>query len=167
MDQIYDVYIIKKSGIPLVTGCTATEYCQSNMGQHELQSGFLAALHSFASEAFDDESITSIEMKNIQMNFKVDESHEIIFAVVHSISSDKKEIHRKLAAGLDRFLQKFEHEINQAIIDTSIFPAARDLLFEVGLLDSDLFSRDEMQKAENSKKQKLLNWIRNIKPSYN
>ena len=64
----YDVYVLKTSGVPLVSGCTGSKYCMEHAGQHELQSGFLAALNSFSQEAFDNENIRVLEMENIQQD---------------------------------------------------------------------------------------------------
>ncbi|MCE7734185.1 MAG: hypothetical protein GPJ54_04845 [Candidatus Heimdallarchaeota archaeon] len=160
---VYDVYVIKTSGIPLVSGCTATDYCMGHMGQHELQSGFLAALNSFSQEAFNNEKMRSLEMDNIQLNFKVNNEKELIFATVNPITANKEEIQKKLTKGMDQFIKKFGDKLDSDITTQLMFDEFRPILEDLGLIGDKLMSTAEAQNAENSKKSRLLRWIKKLR----
>ena len=60
---VYDIFILKGSGLPLLAGCTGSEYCMMHADNHELQAGFLTALFSFSKEAFNSEILNKILTK--------------------------------------------------------------------------------------------------------
>lgn len=161
--SVYDVYVIKSSGIPLVSGCTGTDYCMQNMGQHDLQSGFLAALNSFSQEAFNNEKMRSLEMENIQLNFKVDNDKELIFATVNPIHADKDDIHSKLNSGMDKFIEHYGDRLESDITTQLLFDEFKPILVELGIVEDKLMSTAEAQKESNSKKSKLLKWIKSLR----
>lgn len=160
---VYDVYVVKTSGIPLVSGCTATDYCMDHIGQHKLQSGFLAALNAFSQEAFNNEKMRSLEMDNSQLNFKVNNEKELIFATVNPITANKEEIQKKLTKGMNQFIKKFGDRLDASITTQLMFDEFRPILEELGLIGDKLMSTAKAQNAEDSKKSKLLKWIRNLR----
>ncbi len=160
---VYDVYVLKTSGIPLVSGCTETEYCIAHMDQHELQSGFLAALNSFSQEAFDNENIRTLEMENIQLNFKVNKDKELIFAAISPISINREDLHLKLAEGMDKFIEKFGDHLQKLIAPQLMFEDFKPILKEIGIIEEKFRSSYKAQKVENSKKTRLLKWINSLK----
>ena len=105
----------------------------------------------------------SLEMDNIQLNFKVNEEKELIFATVNPITADKKEIQQKLGKGMDKFIKKFGDRLDAEIATQLMFDEFKPILKELGLIGEKLMSTADAQIEENSKKSKLLKWIKNLR----
>ena len=83
MESIYDIYVVEKSGIPLFAGCTASDYCKLHMDQHELQSGFLAAMYNFSKETFKDSTLRTINLDDITISMRSESEEGIILVFIH------------------------------------------------------------------------------------
>ncbi len=136
---IFDIYILKTSGIPLMTGCTMTDFCKARMKHHELQSGFFGALFSFSQELFADEHIQSIIFENFQINFLIDPFTEIMFIVVHPITAHVETIQRKLLEVKNAFLKRFPDIHQQKVVNQVIFDQFLPILKSINISKSPLY----------------------------
>ncbi len=162
--SVYDIYVIKTSGVPLFAGCTGSDYCKLHLDQHELQSGFIAAIYSFSREVFKTSDIKTILYEDIQLNFKTDEEHGLIFVFVHPISAPQETIKMQLEAAYRRFVERYRDYLAEDIIDEEIFESFQKDLNTLGITPHEqLMSVKEMQKLQKGmekKKPNLWTWLR-------
>ncbi len=159
IDYAYDVFVLRTSGLPLLAGCTGTEYCKMHRDNHELQAGFLSALHAFSKEAFSTETLTKIDLSEIQLNFKYDPIKEILFIAFHSIDQQSDRIQKQLDNAVIKFQKRYPHELPN-YIKRGEYDDFKDDLMKIGLIHDQLNSILDVQ--ENSKKERLANWIKSI-----
>ena len=164
--SLYDIYILKTSGIPLFAGCTATDYCMRHMDQHELQSGFLAAIHSFSKETFTEENLRQILYNDIKISFKSND--EIIMAFVHPIDYKNKKIEKDLEKAWKRFHEKYRDSINESLIEEKFFDDFREDLRDLGIIPDKIVSVKEAQyerEQNRSIRKRLIQWLHSISKS--
>ena len=158
---LYDIYVLKTSGLPLFSSCTGSEYCMTHMDQHELQSGFLAAIHSFSKESFTKSDLKKLEYDDIKLSFKSDQ--DLIMAFVHSIKVDDKKIRKDITKAWDNFKEKYADKIDGIYIEDHLFDDFQDDLQHLGVISSKLMSirHQQFERDENrSIRGKLLTWLR-------
>lgn len=115
-----DVIILKTSGVPLFSRCYGGKTCRLHP-DHALQSGFLAALYSFAKESFSQSGIKSVLFQDLKLDFKVDEDNDLIIVFANPIEEDNQLIAKQLEATYNLFLEKYVDKINTLAIDTNTF----------------------------------------------
>jgi len=167
MTKLYDIYVMKSSGIPLFTGCTGTNYCMTHLGQHELVSGFFAAMRSFARESFKDENLKTMIFSEIRINFLEDIENELLLAFIHDINADDTQIAQDLSKAKDLFLQKYGVHVNDSLVDQQIFENFREELRSAGIIENNLNNiikmvriNDENETEVEKKRPNLFRWIR-------
>lgn len=161
----YDFYIMKTAGIPLLAGCSATDYCKAHEGQHELHSAFLSAIYAFGKETWDTPELQSISYDEIMINFQIDTENELMAVLVYPSHYTVEETQHQARAILDRFIDKFRSEIHSmGLVDLSVFDAFREDLCDLRILPPDLklIPTAEIQKTPQkqiSKRARLLTWL--------
>ena len=137
------------------------EYCMMNMDQHELQSGFLAAIHSFSKESFTKSDLKKLEYDDIKLFFKSDPN--IIMAFVHPAKMDDKQIQKDLTKVWDKFEEKYADKVDNIFIEEHLFDDFRDDLRHLGVIRGKLMStrHQQFEREENrSIRARLLGWMR-------
>ncbi|MHA2247483.1 MAG: hypothetical protein ACXADY_21220 [Candidatus Hodarchaeales archaeon] len=124
-----DVFILQTSGVPLFAKCYGGNYCKLHP-DHALQTGFLAAMYSFAEESFGQDELKSVIFNDIRLDFKIDKEKEIIMVFANPLGTEKVE--ERLKQAMKVFLEKFGSEIG-IIIKEDTFQE-----FESDLLDLDI-----------------------------
>ncbi|MCY3414333.1 MAG: hypothetical protein INQ03_21990 [Candidatus Heimdallarchaeota archaeon] len=162
MTQAYDLILMKSSGIPIYAGCTGSDYCMKHLGQHQLQTAFLSALYSFSQEAFDEEVLTKIDFSNIQLNFEIEHSKQLLFVGFHPKEVDSKQIQKLLQEALVRFNKRFPGEISDIVQPDDFLEFSKDLR-ELGLVSNQISSFYSMQDEEKTSKRGLLGVIQKIR----
>ncbi|HUU79759.1 MAG TPA: hypothetical protein VMX55_15580 [candidate division Zixibacteria bacterium] len=137
-----DVIILKTSGIPLFSRCYGGETCKLHP-DHALQSGFLAALYSFAKESFSQSGIKSVLFHDLKLDFKVDEDKEIIIVFVNPIKEDSNKITKQLEETYKLFIEKYSNKIDSIFVDTSTF-----VEFDKDLLNLDIVPRESVGEVK-------------------
>ena len=163
MEAIYDIYLVEKSGLPIFAGCTATDYCKLHMDQHELQSGFLAAMYSFSKETFKNSSLRTIGFDNIKISMKVDDDRGIILVFIHPVRVNPKIMDAKLTKALDVFMTIYYPGLEPNIIDSSMFESYKEELRELKIIPSGLMNTMMQQKNIEGYKESrpsIFRWIR-------
>ena len=130
------------------------------MDQHELQSGFLAAIHSFSKETFTDSDLKNLEYDDIKLSFKSD--HKIIMAFVHSVKMGDKNIQKELTKAWDKFKEKYADMAEDSLVAEHLFDGFRDDLRLLGIIPGKLMStrHQQFERDENrSIRDKLLVWL--------
>ncbi len=162
--ELYDLYVIKSSGIPLFAGCTQSDYCKLHMDQHELQAGFIAALYSFSKETFTTSRLKTILYDDIQLNFKVDEDKGLIFVFVHPVDADRAKITQLLEKAHHRFIERYRDVLSDDLVNDELFRSFLQDLREIGVVkDENLASTKMMQLPQDhhaKKKPTLWSWIK-------
>ena len=130
-----DVIILKTSGVPLFAKCYGGSTCKSHP-DHALQSGFLAALFSFSKETFSKKGIKSVIFDDFKLDFKVDESNELIIVLTNPIMEDEEKIKKHLEVTHKIFIEKYQPQINQLAYDADLF-----MDFDKDLVDLKLYLR--------------------------
>ncbi len=162
--SLYDIYVIKKSGLPLFAGCTQSDYCKLHMDQHELQAGFMAALYSFSKETFTSSELKTILYDDIQLNFKVNDEKGLIFVFVHPVDADREIIYQMLEKTRSRFVDRYKAVLDDDLINEEIFESFRQDLLDIGIMkDENLTSTKMMQLPRDelkTKKPTLWQWLK-------
>ena len=167
-NQLYDIYILRTTGLPILAGCTTSEYCKTHMKQHELQSGFLSAIHAFSRETFTDSQLYQMRYDDIQLSFKIDD--RVILAMVHSIQSQNSIILNQLNQTWALFHDKYGQYIDSLGVPEKLFEDIRHDLEETGVITTPFMSTFDQQLIDEQKhksyRAKLLLWqkIMNKKP---
>ncbi len=167
MATLYDIYVTKNNGIPLFTGCTGTNYCMTHLGQHELVSGFFAAMRSFAKESFKDEDLQTMIFSEIRINFLEDDNNELLLAFVHDITANDNRIRNDLKKARDLFVKKYGDHLDDNLVDQQIFEDFREELRDAGIIEGNLGNVIEMVKFNEKKEEEqkisrpnLISWLR-------
>ncbi|MHA2502541.1 MAG: hypothetical protein ACXAE3_06720 [Candidatus Kariarchaeaceae archaeon] len=162
--HIYDIYVIKTSGIPLFAGCTGSEYCQSNMSGHELVSGYFSALHAFSEEAYQDQELQTMLFGEIAINFWIDREHELIFIFVHNRHAETPDIRKHLELGHSIFLERYGHHLDDDLVKLSLFEDFQQHLRVAGIIPHEMEDTGEtIANHLNTGQEPLLRrWMRNF-----
>ena len=162
--QLNDVYLLKTSGLPLLAGCTGTDFCKTHMEQHILTSGLLAAVHSFSQETFQSSTLHSINYNNIRISFMFDK--DIILSFVTSSDSNNRRIKRDLTKTWNRFQEKYGDFVRSDVPfdDAHFLGFSRDLI-DLGVIGNEMNSAMGAQIVnESTQKAKptLTKWLTSI-----
>ncbi|MFX1286308.1 MAG: hypothetical protein ACFFB5_21925 [Promethearchaeota archaeon] len=130
-----DVFILQTSGVPLFARCYGGDYCKLHP-DHALQTGFLAAMYSFAEESFGQDELISVVFNDIRLDFKIDKEKEIIMVFANPLSTENVE--DRLNRAMKIFLDKFGSKIGP-VIKEGMFQE-----FENDLLDLDIVRSQAM-----------------------
>ena len=133
-NAIYDIYLMNLSGISIFSGCTGTEYCKVHKGQHELHTGFFSAIHSFSKEAFLESKMESMDMGNVQLNFKIDYERGIMLVLVSPSDGKKKKIKKQLEDIMETYLTGYADKVKQNSMNEELFKAIMQELNQRGIL---------------------------------
>jgi hypothetical protein len=161
--ELYDIYVINNAGLPLFSGCTATDYCKMHMGQHELVSGFISAMMAFSRESFQDSTLESLLFDDITVNFTRDEEKGLIFNFVHKRDIDQEEIRKNLDKAAEIFLKHYGDEVDRSYVEEAIFAGYRDLLKEEKIIPdlSNIIGAQMETEERLGRRPRLSAWIRN------
>ncbi|MHA1372319.1 MAG: hypothetical protein ACTSWN_08800 [Promethearchaeota archaeon] len=146
---IYDLYIIKISGIPIIAGCTGSDYCRLHSEQHELHAGFFSAMLAFSKEAFKGTIIKLIEFDKIQLNLLINEDRDFFIVFVHPSNVNKRKVRKHLFVAENLLLEKFPDLVSGMISDGEMIEAYKDELRKKKILPSNRSLKNlwGMQKA--------------------
>lgn len=146
-----DVFILQTSGVPLFAKCYGGDYCKLHP-DHALQTGFLAAMYSFAEESFGQDELKSVVFNDIRLDFKLNKEKEIIMVFANPLGTEMVE--NRLNQAMKVFLEKYGSKIG-IIIKEDMFQE-----FESDLLDLDIVRSQAMGNiSPRMKKEKSL-WAR-------
>lgn len=146
-----DVFILQTSGVPLFAKCYGGDYCKLHP-DHALQTGFLAAMYSFAEESFGQDELKSVVFNDIRLDFKIDKEKEIIIVFANPLGTEKVE--DRLNHAMKVFLEKYGSKIG-VVIKEDMFQA-----FEQDLLNLNVVRSQAMGDiSPRMKKEKSL-WAR-------
>ncbi len=160
-ETIYDIYVLKTSGIPIFAGCTGTSYCQGHRDQHELHAGFFSALYMFSKENHIGSGLDSILFKDIQINFKIDEDADIILALVHPRGVDERTAHKHVDTAFDILMKRYIQKIDIHTPNPSFFSSYRRDLFDAGITSREnLVQTGAMQLDRESV---LKRWLKKLR----
>ncbi len=120
-----DVFILQTSGIPLFAKCYGGDYCKLHP-DHALQTGFLAAMYSFAEESFGQDELKSVVFNDIRLDFKIDKEKEIIMVFANPLRTEKVE--DRLNQAMKVFLEKYGSKIGDFIKEDTFQEFENDLL---------------------------------------
>ncbi len=163
MDSVYDIYIVEKSGIPLFAGCTASDYCKLHMDQHELQSGFLAAMYNFSKETFNDSNLRTIAFDNITISMKSDKEEGIILVFIHPVRINPKIMDAKMTKALQVFMTNFFPNLDANTVDPAMFDLYKDELRELRIIPISLMNTIKQQKPLDMYKERrpsVFRWLK-------
>lgn len=132
--EAYDIYIFKTNGLPLLGGCTGSNYCMNHLPNHELHTAFMAALQSFSIEAFLNNTVKTIVMDEFQLNMRVVSEKDFIFASVHPSDVETDKIRSLIEEGANLFIEKFGDKIGATILSTQTFEGFSDDLMNLKLI---------------------------------
>jgi hypothetical protein len=159
------VYILKKSGLPLLAGCTGSEYCQAHMSQPELRSGLMSAMFTFSKESFKESNMEQILFDDVKISFYTELDSEILIVFVNDRRFKDKKIYSQLKKTWNRFHSRFKYYLNSHLIDTDEFQSFHHDLRQLGVSPpSPLFDTREMQKEKeeySSNDPNLFTWLKN------
>ncbi|MHA1440920.1 MAG: hypothetical protein ACTSPK_03510 [Candidatus Heimdallarchaeota archaeon] len=139
-----DVLILKTSGIPLFSRCYGGKTCKLHP-DHALQSGFLAAMYSFAKESFSQSGIKSVVFDDLKLDFKVDEENELIIVFANPIEEDSEKVKQQLEDTYKRFIEKHGNNLDSLAIDNSAY-----ISFDQDLLELDVVPRKSVGEVKLS-----------------
>ncbi len=120
-----DVFILQTSGIPLFAKCYGGNYCKLHP-DHALQTGFLAAMYSFAEESFGQDELKSVVFNDIRLDFKIDKEKEIIMVFANPLGTEN--VGERLNQAMTTFLDKFGSKIGDFIREDTFQEFEQDLL---------------------------------------
>lgn len=132
--EAYDVYLFKTNGLPLLAGCTGSDYCMNHLPNHELHTAFMAALQSFSRESFSDNTVQTVMMQDFQLNMVLNPKNELIFGAVHSSGLDTNKIRELITKGSDLFIKKYEKELVHDILPQQTFDKFTEELLKLELI---------------------------------
>jgi hypothetical protein len=151
--EAYDVYVFKSDGLPVLSGCTGSDYCMTHMTNHELHTAFMAALQSFSREAFADNTVQTVMMQDFQLNMQIFHDGKFILGAVHNSEIDTKKVQKKINEAVQLFREKFESNLDDKFIDQMKFSSFVQDLENLELLPQNKFleNTDEMRKKKSLK----------------
>ncbi|MHA2203436.1 MAG: hypothetical protein ACW991_07080 [Candidatus Hodarchaeales archaeon] len=120
-----DVFILQTSGVPLFAKCYGGDYCKLHP-DHALQTGFLAAMYSFAEESFGQDELKSVVFNDIRLDFKIDREKEIIMVFANPLGTEKVE--DRLNQAMNVFLEKYGSRIGAIVKEDTFKEFEGDLL---------------------------------------
>ncbi len=120
-----DVFILQTSGVPLFAKCYGGNYCKMHP-DHALQTGFLAAMYSFAEESFGQDELKSVVFNDIRLDFKIDKEKEIIMVFANPLGTEKVE--ERMNQAMATFLEKYGSRISDIVIEDTFQEFEQDLL---------------------------------------
>ncbi|MFW9903535.1 MAG: hypothetical protein ACFFFH_04320 [Candidatus Thorarchaeota archaeon] len=146
-----DVFILQTSGVPLFAKCYGGDYCKLHP-DHALQSGFLAAMYSFAEESFGQDELKSVVFNDIRLDFKIDKIKEIIMVFANPLGT--KNVEDQLGQAMKVFLEKYGSKIGLIIKEDTF----RE--FESDLLDLNIVRNPSMGSIASKMKREKSLWVR-------
>jgi hypothetical protein len=149
-NSAYDIYLLQSSGLPLLAGCTGSDYCKKHGDQHDLHTGFISALNSFSQEVFTDTPKT-ILYDQIQINIK--SMFDITIVTVHPIKVKTSEINNQLDFILSKFHEKYG-EISK-MPDVEIFEEFRPIIDSIGMSTGTIMNTIPLQQENGSNQPSL------------
>ena len=120
-----DVFILQTSGVPLFAKCYGGDYCKLHP-DHALQTGFLAAMYSFAEESFGQDELKSVVFNDIRLDFKIDKEKEVIMVFANPLGVEKVE--ERLNQAMKVFLEKYGSKVGDIIKEDAFQEFETDLL---------------------------------------
>ena len=146
-----DVFILQTSGVPLFAKCYGGDYCKLHP-DHALQTGFLAAMYSFAEESFGQDELISVVFNDIRLDFKINKEKEIIMVFANPLGTENVE--DRLSQAMKIFLEKYGAKIG-SVIKEDMFQE-----FENDLLDLDIIRSQAMGDISPKMKKRKSLWNR-------
>ncbi|UCG03830.1 MAG: hypothetical protein JSW11_07555 [Candidatus Heimdallarchaeota archaeon] len=120
-----DVFILQTSGVPLFAKCYGGDYCKLHP-DHALQTGFLAAMYSFAEESFGQDELKSVIFNDIRLDFKIDKEKEIIMVFANPLGTEMVE--DRLNQAMIIFLEKYGSKVGDIVKEDTFQEFEGDLL---------------------------------------
>lgn len=120
-----DVFILQTSGVPLFAKCYGGNYCKLHP-DHALQTGFLAAMYSFAEESFGQDELKSVVFNDIRLDFKIDKEKEVIMVFANPLGTER--IEDRLNQAMATFLEKYGSRIGDIVKEDTFQEFEQDLL---------------------------------------
>ena len=146
-----DVFILQTSGVPLFAKCYGGDYCKLHP-DHALQTGFLAAMYSFAEESFGQDELKSVVFNDIRLDFKIDKEKEVIMVFANPLGTENVEA--RLDQAMKVFLEKYGPKIGTIIRDDTFQG------FESDLLDLEIVNSPAMGSLTPAMKKEKSLWAR-------
>ncbi|MFX1506039.1 MAG: hypothetical protein ACFFDC_07980 [Promethearchaeota archaeon] len=146
-----DVFVLQTSGLPLFAKCYGGDYCKLHP-DHALQTGFLAAMYSFAEESFGQDELKSVVFNDIRLDFKIDKEKEVIMVFANPLGTEKVE--DRLNKAMKVFLEKYGSKIGTIIKDDTFQE------FESDLLDLEIVHSPAMGSLTPAMKKEKSIWAR-------
>lgn len=131
-----DVLVLKTSGVPLYAKCYGGKTCKAHP-DHALQSGFLAALFSYSKETFSKQGIKSVLFEDFKLDFKIDETKDLLMVFTNVIDEDEKKIKEQLESAYNVFLNKYESKLDDLVFDTNLFLDFDQDLIKLGIVENE------------------------------
>ncbi len=162
----HDLFVLQLSGLPLYAVCSCGPGCEKCTEQHDLQSGFIAAIVSFCQEVFKRSRVKAILLDDFQLNLKVDENNGLIVAATHDASVPRKLIARQLARILDVFLSKYQSYLEEGLVRPELFESFGKDLYELGIIASEgeitsIIEQQQLTNRHQHDKPTLWKWLKN------
>ncbi|UCE13266.1 MAG: hypothetical protein JSV04_13905 [Candidatus Heimdallarchaeota archaeon] len=151
-----DVFVLQTSGIPLFAKCYGGDYCKLHP-DHALQTGFLAAMYSFAEESFGQEELKSVVFQDIRLDFKIDKEKEIIMVFANPLGTEKVE--ERLNQAMDIFLKKYGSKLG-LIAQEGTFDEFENDLLNLNIVRSKAMGDIKPMKSEMSLWKRFVNKLR-------
>ena len=134
--MIDDIFIISKNGFPFYSKCYGGETCKLHP-DHALQSGFIAALYSFAQESFGQDEIRSVFFNDLKLNFKVDKEKDVIAVFTSTLKEGQEEHQEKLNITLSKFVEKYDGFLKKpGLVNMETFQDFEDELRSLGVVQN-------------------------------
>lgn len=149
-----DIFIMNRAGLPFYSKCYGGETCQKHP-DHALQSGFIAALYSYAQESFGQDEIKQVVFQDMRLDFHVDKERDIIVMFTSPLGDDQGTIEKKLTVTLSKFVEKYEDVLSsRRLVPVNTFEDFEQELVDLGVVE---------QKAKKTMKLKAFKkWWKKI-----
>lgn len=143
--KIYDMYIIRTSGIPIFAGCAGLDFCKNNPSHHDMHSGLFSAIYMFSKEAFSSSDLRIIVYNNMQICFNIDIENDIMIIFIYPINLKRPIIRRHLDKAHQIFIENFLYLVKSQVIDEEAFKKFIELLICDGVIKDPMASIAKMQ----------------------
>ncbi|MHA2365667.1 MAG: hypothetical protein ACXAC7_17045 [Candidatus Hodarchaeales archaeon] len=137
LESINDVFVINASGLPYYSKCFGGDICRLRP-DHALQTGFLAAIYSFAGD-FGQKMILEVMFEDSSLIFVKKEMNNAVVLTIFFVSSegvskeDQKNLVRQAADAFEKeFIDKIEGP--SQIINMNDFEGFSDTLLNLELV---------------------------------
>ncbi|GAB4326378.1 MAG: hypothetical protein Kow0069_32820 [Promethearchaeota archaeon] len=150
--NVYDVYLMRKSGLPIFAVCTGSEQCRESFERHSLHCGFISAVRSFGQEAFGQDEVLLIEMPKVKLLLKSNQELEVVMAFVLPSRADRTQFEKLLTAALEVFKAKWAPRLVLGEVSAEFFEGFKQDLQELGVVPgTPLASTRDIQFDEHGK----------------